>query len=303
VHAVALGKLHRRTWAALPALAALIVIGYTYSTCLKETDSASLRVRARAFMALGAFSINIGREQLAAILESDLNDWEIRILGSRYRREFLKGSKVRKNGLENLQFKRVLANKKELPEILAMVSLFEISDLGVDEIDLLFSKMAEARSWPDKIAFLRLLPAKIATKDIVKLLDQSNDRAIYYALLRARYERQPELIPEITKRITGYKDKLRWEALQTISLLSGRYVGLDDFEKITKDRSLASPFYPGELRRVEAPRSDRDSRGEVAANERLPARTGRPERPRPARGDRKRRLDRAHRSTPTSRSS
>ena len=250
VSTVALRTLHRRTWIAFPVLAALTGIVYVYRTCVVEMNSVSLRERARAFMALGAFSTNIGREQLAAILESDLNEWEISVLGRRYQNDFLNGGSVRKGSLENLQFKRVLANKKELPEILSAASLFEVSDLGLEELNLLFTKMADVRSWPDKVAFLKLLPAKIRTEEVTLLLDSKNDRAIYYGLLRARYERSGGLVPEITKRIPSYKDRLRWEALQTVSLLCGRYVGLDDFENIRKDRTLASPFLEVSCERV-----------------------------------------------------
>jgi catechol-2,3-dioxygenase len=63
---------------------------------------------------------------------------------------------------------------------------------------------------------------------------------IRYGLIRSRYDRDPSLIPVVESNMAQYSDDLRLNALTTLSIFYGKYIGLDDWVKYRSKSSFGS---------------------------------------------------------------
>lgn len=223
---------------------ALLQLGWVYGLERKALRSPATDERVRAIEFLGPFAGQLSQESLAEILESNISKDSVISVGNTYLALFHSGEKILADRDSAISFTDAVENKDGLSPLLKTIELFEPASLGKAELRALFGAMSPLSRDPRETRiFLMMLGAKLSVAELKEFAVSSNEAENRYALIRARYERDPSLVDVIQKQMQNYGDEVVYAALSTLSLMRGQKVTLDDWRQVRGGRSLAVSFF------------------------------------------------------------
>lgn len=247
-YALGVPRSQRNRWLALSAGVALVQIVFLFTHAMRGVHSASFDRRVASVMFLGPLSGGIAKPDLIKLLEADLSQDRIEELGEHYKKNFSGGHRIRIQEDHDVSFERAIAQKKSFAALVSTLGLFDASELGFAEVSAFFDRAqplaAECRcefNGPERAQSARdnyyyeLLSSRLHWSEVVKLLKSRNDLAIRYGLLWARYHGKPndsELVPLVEAELSRYPDRLKLEALATLSILGGERFTFDDWIRL-----------------------------------------------------------------------
>lgn len=201
--------------------------------------------KAASILFLGPFADGISKSNLARTLESEMKAEEFSELSRYYLENFSQGRGIKKSQDRDLHFDVVLSAQKTERGLSLALQMFDPGELDYKDLKLFFEKwqMASSELIPSEDLYF-LMRANSTKAELAEFLQSNNDSALLYGLVRSRYERDPLFISAIENNIVKYKDELRLSALKTLSILYGRYVGLEDWVEYKSGRGLASQSMP-----------------------------------------------------------
>lgn len=235
-------------------LIAVLQVSTIYSSLLSIANDAKNPDQISAIEELGPFFGGASQKTLAQILLNETTPIQSKFnLSAFYLEKFHNSKKIRNGQDPYFTFASSFTQKTcDFNCIDKMVSMFEVRDLSYQDLGPLFDKLSTlsqggpagsyfAQSMSASFGFLlKILPAQITLTELADLLSSNNDIKIQFALLKARYERDPSLIPMIEKNLNTYKERNQGLALKTLSILYGQHIWLDNWANYKNGRGIVA---------------------------------------------------------------
>lgn len=203
---------------------ATLQVGVLYFSALRSMGPSSYS----AF--LGFVGPALSREDLSKRLLAANYSNDFETLSERYLALYYSGQRIRSSKDPFLSFSNLVRSTKTTDDLVLLFRLFDPVGLNLGDLEATFVQLdgMSPHVFPTSILHpLLLVPTE--EKDLLQLLASQNPSANRYAIFKARYARSAALIPALEANLLRYADEQRISALKTLSILEGRYVGLDDF--------------------------------------------------------------------------
>ena len=197
-------------------------------------SDAKLQVRVQEFM--GPFAPH--RRSPEALLASKLLSPRLPLdfnFATKLKRAFSQGQALPRSVPGHFDFPAAVATKADLGELVGTLELFSRQGLRDEDLDAFFARWRALDPHTPPQALRRaskLLEVPVRAEDLERRLARTDfgpERA--FVLLLARYHRSPGLLRSIQKSLSEWPEETQALALGTLSILSGKRLGLSALER------------------------------------------------------------------------
>jgi hypothetical protein len=117
--------------------------------------------------------------------------------------------------------------------------LFSLEEINIKDLKLILSKVGGQIRKDDFVEFIiQFYSIKLTKNEMIELLRDEDQYVSRYALYRCGYDRYPELIPVIEKRLNNFSYYNRLVAINSLSLLLGKKLGMDEWINFKNGKSF-----------------------------------------------------------------
>lgn len=143
----------------------------------------------------------------------------------------------------SLNFQRTLATKISPDALSDTMNLFDLNTLSYENLRFLLQlPVMQRQILVNTHLLFHFSKIPISSDQMMELLNSNFAPENTFALVRARYYRNPAFIPVIQNRLLQYSDENRNRALVTLSILAGKRFSLLDLGDLAR-RRMTSPFF------------------------------------------------------------
>ena len=258
--ALAFPRIKVRRWFVVSSSLSCALVAFFWLLAQHELHSDSSISRSQGVLFLGGLSGKLSEKSLAEVLNTDLDSESVVKISKVYRDSYTNDELLRVNPNVALSFDGMIASKKKTADLSAVLDQWNISTLDQAGVRAFYKKADELR-----IGYLHnaydLLAAKI-TKDELKQMivvenHQGDTNLLKYALLRAKYYREPEYVEVILNQFPQYSDNVKSHALGTLSALVGEKNDLEKYIGYRMGKQLNKKFYNPDCSLLDSKNSER----------------------------------------------
>ena len=245
VHTLGVFGREKNRWLTVAWIIACAELGGIYGVAWSSLKTGSPIIAAESIQFLGPWSGRARDEWAARLLTSDISKKEIAEVKKIYNREILDGG-VDGHPVKDLPvtLRDAVRSKTNLDALTALLGLYDPESLMVDDLHALFRRVAEiSEGTVFHQGIYRLLDVRLTREEVFRFLESDDLSAVCYGLLRPRYERDASYVPVILKNIGRYGERQKIMALETLSILYGRRIGIDDYAEFKRTGRLSGSFY------------------------------------------------------------
>ncbi len=196
--------------------------------------------KVKAILFLGQFAGHANQKELASLLETDMGVRTGNQLGNQYLVEFNEGEKLERGVEKVIDFEKLINSRKTIPAIQSAYELYDPETLTLNDLRTVFRAFKKLGYQDDARAYFPFLEAEVSPAQMIGLFGSEDKMENAYALLRARYDRDPAYTKPILGNLPRYSEKTLLVALDTLSILRSSRVTLEDWRMIRNGRSLAA---------------------------------------------------------------
>jgi hypothetical protein len=214
-----------RRWITIGASIGVLQVAVICKIAIGDLHSNVPNSVAQAVTFMGPFAGAISESDVAHLLEQDIEPETIEKLGTLYRDRFFGGKKVSSERPHSLDLARALATKTNLDQVAQIEACFDLTKFTLPEIRLFLGKLTKVRMGEDVDYYVyNFLNQAFQFDEIAPLLESKDDETVFFALVYARFHRDPRYIPAILSTLPRYPYYLQMASQFTLSLLSGRHI-------------------------------------------------------------------------------
>jgi hypothetical protein len=232
-------RLHRPFRRPAMALVFLLVCAQTsalgfWAWQVGQSSDTKLQVRVQEF--IGPFAPH--RRTSEQVLTSKLLSPRLPLdfnFASKLKRTFSPGRLLPRSVAGHFDFPLAISAKSNVSELAGTLALFSRAELRSEDLDAFFKRWSELDPHAPPQALrqaAKLLEIQVDATDLERRIEQSQfGPELKFALLLGRYHRSSHLLEKIKRRLSQWPEETQTLALGTLSVLSGKRMGLRDLER------------------------------------------------------------------------
>lgn len=241
-------KLRNQVFLALFVLASMQYI-WMYQTFTHLISDPSYKYRISAIEFMGWIGPGLSQKELANEFKKPrIDNWGMKTKIKNYLETYNSGKKISNFDDQFLPFEEVVKSKYDWQSLSTALSLYDLGQVPKDKQKFLFSIIS---NFPEFISYhstyLSLFALPQSKSDLIEMLESATPVEFMYAVMKERYEQDLDSISHIEAKMFNFDDRVRLSALKTLSVLYGKYIGLDLWPKYTQEHKLdilPSPMRP-----------------------------------------------------------